>query len=93
MLFSSDLHERIRNGEVTVAFRNWKRPTVSAGGTLRTPVGVLRIEEIVPIAASEITEADAVAAGFDTVPDVLRSLRPGQDRASIAFDFAASLKA
>ena len=44
MLFRLDELRRIGEGEITVAFRRWRRPTVKAGGTLRTKVGVLAIE-------------------------------------------------
>ena len=43
MLFRQDVLRRIGEGEVTLAFRRWLRPTVRAGGTLRTRVGVLAI--------------------------------------------------
>ena len=43
MLIPSRLHDGIRDGSVTVAFRAWKRPTVKAGGTLQTPAGQLAI--------------------------------------------------
>lgn len=80
MLFRREVLDRIRAGQVTVAFRRWTRPTVSEGGTLRTPAGVLVIDELTPVADSEITTADARSAGFETVDEVLRSLRSGGDR-------------
>jgi DNA-binding transcriptional ArsR family regulator len=64
MLFKIETLERIRTGEVTLAFRRWTRPTVQAGGTLRTAVGVLAIDSLRPVALSEITQADAVRAGY-----------------------------
>jgi hypothetical protein len=64
MLFKIETLERIRAGEVTLAFRRWTRPTVQAGGTLRTAVGVLAIDSLRPVALSEITQADAVRAGY-----------------------------
>ncbi len=80
MLFSADLHDRIRSGEITVAFRNWKRPTVAEGGTLRSPVGVLRIDELSVIDVDEITTDDARAAGFSSSAAAIASLRAGADR-------------
>jgi biotin operon repressor len=64
MLFKIETLERIRAGEVTLAFRRWTRPTVQAGGTLRTAVGVLAIDSLRPVALSEITAADAASAGY-----------------------------
>jgi hypothetical protein len=80
MLFRSDLYAAIGSGEVTVAFRRWVRPTVSAGGRLRTPVGVLHIDELTAIEPADITPADARAAGFDDPEAVVASLAPGSDR-------------
>ncbi|MFD4643613.1 hypothetical protein ACFWN2_40335 [Lentzea sp. NPDC058436] len=57
--------ERIRSGEVTLQFRRWKRPTVRAGGTLRTSLGVLAIDAVDVV--SRVSRAEAVAAGFPTV--------------------------
>jgi hypothetical protein len=80
MLFRSHLYDGIRSGAVTVAFRRWKRPTVSAGGTLRSPVGVLHIDELSVIEPDAVTVADCRAAGFDAPSDVLASLPADPDR-------------
>jgi hypothetical protein len=80
VLFRADLHEAIRSGVVTVAFRSWKRPTVAGGGTLRSPVGVLRIDEVTPITRADVTPADARSAGFGSVEAVFASLAYGPDR-------------
>ncbi|MFA9431253.1 hypothetical protein [Egicoccus sp. AB-alg2] len=63
MLFPQHQHEAIRRGDVTVAFRRWKRPSVRSGGTLRTPAGVLAIDEVARIEPPEVTDADAALAG------------------------------
>lgn len=57
--------DRIVNGEVDLAFRRWKRPTVKAGGTLRTPAGVLEINTVDQVAIESITEDDARRAGLE----------------------------
>ena len=80
MLFKAEFWSPIRRGEVTVAFRTWKRPTVSEGGTLQSPVGVLSIDEVTPIDEADVTDADARAAGFGSSAEVLASVRPGDDR-------------
>ncbi len=46
VLFPQELREPIRTGAVTVAFRRWRRSTVAEGGTLQTPAGLLRIDEL-----------------------------------------------
>jgi hypothetical protein len=52
----------IAAGEVTVAFRRWKRPMARAGGSQVTPVGVLAFDSVERV--DEITAADARRAGF-----------------------------
>ena len=46
MLFNRRALDGIEAGEIDLAFRRWKRPTVKAGGTLRTRGGVLSIETV-----------------------------------------------
>ena len=71
MRFRQDVLRRIGEGEVTLAFRRWRRPTVKAGGTLRTAVGVLAIESVEIVGDDEITDADARRAGAESREAVL----------------------
>ena len=70
MLFRKPELERIAAGEITLAFRRWRRP-VRAGGRLRTPIGELAIEAVDEIAQEEVSVADAKRAGY---PDRARLL-------------------
>ena len=88
MLLSADVRERIAAGEVSLAFRRWRRPTVKAGGTLRTPVGVLAIDAVELIEPEAITEADAVRAGHESREALLAALRPEGALYRIAFRLA-----
>ena len=54
----------IVEGRIDLAFRKWKRPTVKAGGTLTTVVGVLAIDAVDAVDEAEITDDDARRAGF-----------------------------
>ncbi len=81
MLFDSPTAARIESGEITVAIRRWKRPTVRSGGTLKSPAGLLAIDEVERIDESDITAGDVRAAGFDSRDALLASLRDGADRA------------
>jgi hypothetical protein len=76
MLFRLDELRRIREGELTLAFRRWRRPTVKAGGTLRTKVGVLAIDSVEPIDESDVTDEDARRAGAPDRETLLARLRP-----------------
>lgn len=74
MLLKRAVLDRIVAGEVDLVFRKWKRPTVKAGGQLRTAVGMLDIVDVRPIASSAITAADARRAGFESRAALLREL-------------------
>src|SRR3954468_20774471 len=76
VLFPARFWDGLADGSVTVAFRRWKRATVRAGGTLQAPAGLLAIDEVTPIEPGDITDADAQAAGYTSVDEVMSSLRP-----------------
>ncbi len=78
MLIRRAVLEAIRASRVTLAFRRWRRPTLRAGGTLKTAVGVLRITALDTVEPETITEADAMAAGYPNRAALLADLdRPG----------------
>lgn len=75
MLFRKGFLEGIRTGDVTLAFRRWRRPTVQGGGTLLTPVGQLGIKSIEPVSLNQISVADARRAGYESREVLLNELR------------------
>jgi hypothetical protein len=80
MLFKKPILEGIAAGSVTLAFRRWTRPTVKAGGTLKTAVGVLRFDAIEAIDEAAITARDAKRAGFASREALLDDLGGQQGR-------------
>ena len=62
MLFRQADLAAIAAGEITVAFRRWKRPMARTGGTQQTPAGVLAFDRVERV--DRITAADARRAGF-----------------------------
>lgn len=79
MLFKQDTLDRIAAGAVTLAFRRWKRPTVKAGGSLRTAVGILAIDGVEAVEEQSITAGDARRAGFESLAALQAELaRPGE---------------
>jgi hypothetical protein len=74
MLIKSQILARIKNGDVSLAFRRWKKPTVRSGGTLQTAIGVLNIENIENIKLKAITEADAIQAGYTGLNTLIQEL-------------------
>ncbi len=79
MLLKRATLEGIAEGRITLAFRRWKRPTVRAGGELRTAIGVLAIDAVDAIAESDITDADAHSAGYPARGALLAELNRRSD--------------
>jgi hypothetical protein len=80
MLLDNPTLEGIVAGRIRVVFRNWKRPTVRAGGTLRTRMGLLAIEAVEAISTRQISAQDLELAGFAERSELKRMLegRDGQ---------------
>ena len=75
LLFQKRFHEGLLSGAVTLTFRRWARPHVRAGGRYRChPIGVLEVEDVRQVRVAEITDDDAVRAGFTTRPELLAYL-------------------
>ena len=80
MLLRMAVLERIVRGEVTLVFRRWRRPTVRAGGTLRTAAGVLRIRDVAIVEETDVSDAEAAAAGYDSRAALLADLPAREGR-------------
>lgn len=80
MLLRRAVLARIVSGEVSLVFRRWRRPTVRAGGSLHTALGVLRILDVAVVREADISEADAARAGSASREALLDELgsREGQ---------------
>ncbi|BCG75510.1 hypothetical protein MesoLj113a_66680 [Mesorhizobium sp. 113-1-2] len=76
MLFRHQTLAAIASGEVTLAFHRWKRPTVKAGGRVRTGSGVVLIGDIAIVDMFALTEKDATAAGLPTLGALQAMLGP-----------------
>jgi hypothetical protein len=88
MLFRRADLAAISSGDVTLAFRRWRRPTVKAGGTLHSPAGLLAIETVDVVEPDAITVADARRAGFPDRAAVLAALAAEGTLYRIAFHVA-----
>jgi hypothetical protein len=64
MLLQRHVLDGIVAGTITLAFRRWRRPTVRAGGRLRTAAGELAIDAADVVTLDDVTAADARRAGF-----------------------------
>jgi hypothetical protein len=74
VLIRQDVLRRIEAGEVDLQFRRWTRPTVKAGGTLATRIGVLSIGAVDRVPLAAITAADARRAGHASAAELKRFL-------------------
>ena len=74
MMFRRETLARIQTREITSAFRKWRRPSVKSGGTLKTSIGLLSIDSVERVSGSEITDAEAVSAGYDGAVSALKEL-------------------
>ncbi|MBP9663989.1 MAG: hypothetical protein KBD94_05165, partial [Pyrinomonadaceae bacterium] len=74
MLIKDDIVEKIRAGEITLVFRRWSRPGAKAGGTQMTQGGVIAIESVDIVADADISDADAVQAGYANATDLIEHL-------------------
>jgi hypothetical protein len=64
VLFPQPLHAGLRDGSITLTFRNWKRPQAKVGGRYRTGGGDLVVESIDAVRAGAVNDAEARRAGF-----------------------------
>jgi len=81
MLFTAQALDGLASGAITVAFRRWDRPRVRPGTRMRTRIGVLEVDSVTAVSASEITEKEAQRAGFGGRHDLLKELaRRGRGR-------------
>lgn len=91
MLLKLELLEKIKAGEVDLVFRRWSRPSVKAGGTLKTKLGLLSIGAITDMDPADVTEAEARRAGFEDIADFrkwLDTMKPGHLFQRIEVGFA-----
>lgn len=74
MLFKQKHLEGIKAGNISLAFRKWKKLSVNADSLIKTSVGVIKIISTKEISLSEITDTDAAKAGFATAQALVQLL-------------------
>lgn len=74
MLIKRVVLDRIASGEIDTLFRRQRRPTVRAGGTLRTAIGMLDIVSVEQIELGDVTRGNARRAGFESVEAAVAAL-------------------
>jgi hypothetical protein len=72
VLFNDAERAAIARGELTEAFRHWKRPQAVAGARHRlAPFGMIEIVEVAEVASATLTARNAEAAGFASLAALL----------------------
>lgn len=75
MLIEKARHEGIRSGAVTVLFRRWRARQATAGKVYRTALGRVAVTAIDVVQPGEISDRDAIAAGYASARAVVEDLR------------------
>lgn len=89
MLFKQEILNKIKNGDVRVAFRKWKTPRLRVGGTLLTSIGVLRFKQVEEVKLTLLSNRDAVASGVKDLAALKKQLSLGDGKVfKITFEIA-----
>lgn len=83
MLFKQLILNGIADGVISVAFRRWKRASVKTGSRLHTPIGLLEIASIAVVTERDITESDAIRAGYSTREELFKEIDAFSDEGDI----------
>jgi hypothetical protein len=75
VLFPNRMHDGLRDGSITVTFRNWKRPQAKVGGRYRSGAGDLVVESIERIVSGAISDEDARRSGSTDAAALRREMR------------------
>ena len=81
------MHDGLRDGTITLTFRNWKRPQAKVGGRYRTGGGDLVVESIEAVRSGAITDDDARRAGSTDAATLRREMRWGDDLTVVRISF------
>ena len=80
MLIPQATLARIATGELDLVFRRWKRPTVKAGGTLKTSQGLLAVDAVEACTMARLTADDARRSGYPSRKALVEALRKHRGR-------------
>lgn len=74
MLLNRATLDGIQDGGITLVFRRWRKPTVRAGGRLRTAIGELAIGAVDIVEPTSVDDRQAAAAGFPSAGALMHEL-------------------
>ena len=73
MLFKEIHLQGIKTGKVKLAFRKWQKPSVKIGTRMHTSIGLVEVKSIEAIEETDVTDTDAIHAGFANKEHLLKS--------------------
>lgn len=71
MLFKQIHLHQIKDGNISLAFRKWKRPLVNKGTLVKTSVGQIEIVDISEVDQENISYKEAIRAGYKDLADLI----------------------
>lgn len=74
MIFRKEILSKIEKGEVSIAFRQWKKLSITEGKTLKTSVGLILFKKITVVKLDALTKSDAIKAGLDSLEALVKDL-------------------
>jgi len=87
LLFERCIHDAIREGRVTVVYRNWDKPRVNPGQRYRAGhLGDIQVEEVSQVPLAGITEEEARAAGEPSLAEWRRRYQARNPKADFQHD-------
>ncbi len=92
MLLNRDTAEGIANGSITLVLRRWDKPRAKPGGTQRTMVGTIRVDDVTEHPGGyRVTAAQARAAGYPDAKSAQKDLdrRPPEHTYVITVSYLA----
>jgi hypothetical protein len=74
MLFKEIHLKGIKTGAINLAFRKWKKLSITKGTQLKTTIGLVEITEIEVVNEKDITDLDIKNAGFENKTQLEKAL-------------------
>ncbi len=67
------------SGQISLAFRKWKKLAVKEGSLLKTSIGIVKITDITETDLSQISDDDAKKAGFKDLQSLVTEMTKFED--------------
>lgn len=90
MILTDRVAAGVAAGSITLAFRRWKKPRVQPGATFRSTAGVVTIGDVSTVAARDITDQEAEAAGAASVEELVGTFRGDEGDPVFRIELAAA---